>query len=209
MRISAKIACGFGAAALIYFLVDLLFLSSRHVAPKQALQSSGSVTTQEKNVSLLERQVAQGEEIPRPITQRRSAPMAGASAPPPPAARAEPSRTNELTATLEAQYAVDSRPTRESVRKERALENLFSQPELDGKGRLEEVNCRGTICRGVVKMANELNDSEVFSRTLLSGEFMSVIQDAVSVASRERQSDGSVIATFYTHPQSIFETVDH
>jgi len=35
-------------------------------------------------------------------------------------------------------------------------------------------------------------------------EFMNTIRDAVSVASRQKMPDGSVLATFYIHPQSVF-----
>jgi hypothetical protein len=36
---------------------------------------------------------------------------------------------------------------------------------------------------------------------------MGAIPDAVTVASRQKLSDGSIAATFYIHPQSIFQMV--
>jgi hypothetical protein len=59
----------------------------------------------------------------------------------------------------------------------------------------------------VVRVANESADSEVFSRTFLSSDFVRDIQDAVSVTSRQKLPDGAVLATFFIHPQSAFDVV--
>jgi len=119
----------------------------------------------------------------------------------------EPDRAAELATILQAQYAVDARPTRESFEKEKALKNLFSEPKLEGKGQLEEVDCRDKVCRGVVRIVNEEADGEVFGQTFLSAKFAEAIPDAITIASREKMRDGSVLATFFIHPQSTLDMV--
>jgi hypothetical protein len=210
MRTFAKIAYGVGAAAVIYFCIDILILSSGHGMLKHDPPKSSSAPMREDEFLPVEQTPTHIEVAPRPIVEERSGAAPTASAPlpaRPPAQHFEPDRSLELAATLEAQYAVDMLPTRESLSKERALEALFSQPELGGKGHLEEVKCRGTICRGVIRITNDASDNEVFTRTFLSSQFMNAIQDAVSVTSREKQADGSIVATFYIHPQSVFQMV--
>jgi hypothetical protein len=125
---------------------------------------------------------------------------------PPPAARpTEEDRTEVLAAALDAEYAVDAPPTQEALRKESVIKTLFAG--LNGSGQLQEVACRERVCRGVVRVANESADSEVFSRTFLSSDFVRDIQDAVSVTSRQKLPDGAVLATFFIHPQSAFDVV--
>lgn len=145
-------------------------------------------------------------------TERRTArePAAEVAAAPssePEAVRsaAREDRSEVLAASLDADYTVDAPPTQESFRKESALKTLFAG--LNGAGQLQEVACRERVCRGVVRIANEAADDEVFTRTFLSNDFVKNIQDAVSVTSRQKQPDGSVLATFFIHPQSAFDVV--
>lgn len=110
-----------------------------------------------------------------------------------------------MAAALDAEYAVDAPPTREALRKETVLRTLFAG--LNGIGQLQEVACRENVCRGVVRVSNESADGDVFARTFLSSEFVRDIQDAVSVTSRQKLPDGAVLATFFIHPQSMFDFV--
>ncbi|MBN1611263.1 MAG: hypothetical protein JW940_31815 [Polyangiaceae bacterium] len=128
--------------------------------------------------------------------------------PPPDRSEGTPDRSEEIAAELQAQYSLDQRPTAESHRKEQGISKLFSNPKLEGKGRLTELDCRESICRGVIEIGSADDDSEVFSRTFLSMEYAQMIPDAISVTDRRRNPDGSVTAVFYTHPQSIYEQFD-
>ena len=110
-----------------------------------------------------------------------------------------------LAASLDADYSVDAPPTQEGLRKEGVIKTLFAN--VSGKGQLQEIACREKVCRGVVRIANEEADNEVFSRTFLSSDFVKDIQDAVSVTSRQKMPDGSVLATFFIHPQGAFDVV--
>lgn len=110
-----------------------------------------------------------------------------------------------VAAALEAEYAVDAPPTQEGLRKETALKSLFAG--LNGIGQLQEVACREKVCRGVVRIASASADAEVFARTFLSSDYVRDIQDAVSVTSRQKQPDGAVLATFFIHPQAVFDLV--
>jgi len=196
MRVFGKVAWGLGAMAGLYFCVDM-FMMRIHHSSKQAAVTEEQVAPQAPPLPLQER--VSGP-VPRPAPDVPPAPVA----PPRPAEHPETDRTAELAATLDGQYSVDAPPTRQAVDRERAVAALFRQPELDGKGVLQELNCRETICRGVVKVASEETDNEVFGRTLLSASFATTIHDAVTVASRQKAADGSVIATFFIHPQSVF-----
>jgi hypothetical protein len=196
MRVFGKVAWGLSAMAGLYFCIDMFMMRTNH--------SSARATVTEE-------QTAPQAQTP-PLQERLSgpAPQPTPVVPPAPVAEqrpAEPPQTNraaELAATLEGQYSVDAPPTREAADRERALAALFRLPELDGKGILQELDCRETICRGVVKVASEQTDSEVFGRTLLSPSFATTIHDAVTVASRQKAPDGSVVATFFVHPQSVY-----
>jgi hypothetical protein len=116
-------------------------------------------------------------------------------------------RTAELDSTLNAEFAADSRQTRESQEKEKAIEGLFSKANLGDKGHLQEIICRETICRGTVSITSRESDREVFERTFLSPDFARAVSDAVTVASREEMSDGTLLATFFIHPQSVFDMI--
>ena len=113
----------------------------------------------------------------------------------------------EVAATLEAEYALDRAAPRDARAKEQRVSELFAAAKLEDKGRLEAFSCRQSICRGVVRIANEAADKEVFLRTLLSSDFALAIPDAVSVTSREKQSNGAILATFYLHSQEVFQMV--
>ncbi|GMV17381.1 MAG: hypothetical protein HS104_41345 [Polyangiaceae bacterium] len=121
--------------------------------------------------------------------------------------QSQPDQVVELATALEAQYTVDERPTREASRRETVIEELFAQPELQGKAALGEVDCRENICRGMVTMFDEQADGEVFGRTFLSPKFASAIQHAVTVTSRKKMPDGTVVATFFVHPQSVADMI--
>jgi hypothetical protein len=133
--------------------------------------------------------------------------------PPAPSAQIGPEHTDQapsdgvevLRGVLEGQYAVDAMPTREALERERLVSRLFADAKLESVGQLQQVTCRENICRGIARIVSESADNQFFGRSLLSGEFALAIPDAVSVTSRERLSDGSVVATFYIHPQEIFD----
>lgn len=206
MRVFGKVALGVGALAIIYFCVDILTMRR---APQKRL-----VVSEEATLPREEPMLPQVESKPvlakrTPVLIEPKAPPAASQAPvgDEPAEHPQPDRSTELATALDAQYASDARPTRESLEREGALKGMFSIPELTGKGRLQELSCRETVCRGVVRLDNEGADNEVFGRTFLSPAFTTKISDAVAVASREKQSDGSVLATFFIYPQSVHETM--
>lgn len=118
-------------------------------------------------------------------------------------AQSQPDQAAELATTLEAEYTIDALPTREASQRESVIKDLFAQPELQGKATLAEVDCRENVCRGKVRIFDEQADGEVFGRTFLSPKFASAIQHAVTVTSRKEMPDGTVVATFFVHPQSV------
>ena len=113
--------------------------------------------------------------------------------------------TDRLTAALDAKFNEDQMATQDSIRRESAIRGLFSQAALEGQGALQDLTCRATVCRGTVRISNPQADQLVFGTTLLSAEFSRTIRDAVSVPSRHRDRDGSIVATFYIHPQNVFD----
>src|SRR5258708_3158801 len=113
MRVLGKLGCGLGAAAAIYVCVSVLLSNSRHGGPKNE-----GAPTQEESLSQVERIAPFQRALPQPIAEQPS--TAAPSAPVgvrerPAAEHPEPDRTAELAATLEAQYAVDARRTRDSA----------------------------------------------------------------------------------------------
>jgi hypothetical protein len=199
MRMFGKAAWGIGAATAIYLCIDMVLMSSNG-APKKALPvaEAADAPRVETPMPLVERISAPVEQQPNTATAPRIV------EPGRPERAPQTDRLAELAARLEAEYAVDAHPTRESSEKEKAVQALFSQPELEGKGRLQELDCRQTICRGVVQIANAGSDNAVFGNTIASPSFARASRDAVTVASRQKMSDGSVLATFFIHPQSVF-----
>lgn len=127
------------------------------------------------------------------------------AAPEPAAIAAAGNNSVTLAAALNTMYENDGKATAESWHREEALKALFSRKELHGKGQLEDLACREKVCRGVVRIANRRADREVFGGTFLSPEYVSKIHSAVSVTSRKKQSDGSILATFFVHPQAVFD----
>jgi hypothetical protein len=210
MRALGKVMWGAGSVLALYFCAQILGIAlgrgknhASNDAPDEMppVASSGATLT-----SLVTR-----HSEPRPAERPPSAPSAVKANPvAPEGARGTRSEeSHELTAALETQFAGDARPTQESSQREKTIGGFFSTRGLDGKGRLEELSCREKICRGVIRIANEGADREVFNRTFLSTEFMMAVPDAISVASREKASDGSILATFFIHPQSVFGMVPH
>jgi hypothetical protein len=196
VRVFGKVLWGIGGVLALYFCVDGLMFGAKKDRPPAHARSSARET---------EPETARPGELPRvpPAVKRErppSAPSSGAA----PAEHPQSDESPALAATLEGEYATDARPTHESYGKEATIGKFFSVPELQGKGQLREVKCKEKICRGVIRIASEDSDNEVFSRTFLSTEFMTAVPDAISVASREKMADGSVLATFYIHPQSVF-----
>lgn len=127
-----------------------------------------------------------------------------AETPPP---REEADRAAELSGVLDSEYALDSRRTRESTERENAIEGLFSKAKLGDVGQLQSIECREKICRGTISISSKESDREVFEKTFLSADFVQSVPDAVSIASREELSDGTVLATFFVHPQSVFDMI--
>jgi len=158
-------------------------LPRQRIASENRVQPLGSAPKTEANV------VAAADEDPSSAT--RATPQEDKSA--------------VMAAALDAEYAIDAPPTQEALRKETVLKTLFAG--LNGTGQLQEVACREKVCRGVVRVSNESTDGEVFGRTFLSSDFVRDIQDAVSVTSRQKLPDGAVLATFFIHPQSMFDFV--
>lgn len=191
---------GLGVATVIHFCVDIFMQGSKsHTPLKTAVVAREKPDQSEATPAVLSKRhapqaVAEVAEEPAPAEQDQPA-----------AEHPTSDQTAELRTTLEAEYSMDARPTRKSVEREKAIGGLFAMEELRGKGDLQELKCQEKVCRGVVRIANEDLDNEVFGRTFLSPEFAASVRDAVSVASREKQADGSILATFYIHPQSTFE----
>jgi hypothetical protein len=182
------------------FAIVGVAVSRTEKTPKDAAVDEESRPVAQRSVPLIERRsMASPAPAGTPMEQAQEQPEA---------AQSEPDRAAALEATLEAEYAVDARPTREAAGRESVLKELFSQAELRGKGTLEEVNCREKVCRGVIRMVNEQADNEVFGQTFLSPKFATAIRDAVTIASRKKMADGSVLATFFIYPQSVLDTME-
>lgn len=118
-----------------------------------------------------------------------------------------PDRSEVLAAVLDGAFATDERPTAASLSRERAIRALFTPEKIDGLGSLEQLECRLTTCRGMIRSENAKADGQVISRTLLSPEYAQAIGEAFTVSEREIRSDGSILAKFFIHPQSMFRMV--
>jgi hypothetical protein len=207
MRTFGIVVAAVAVLAAGYFCVDMFGLGSKNSSI--ADDASGI----KRSMALRTRQVPHSRQAPRMTTQERVADVVEGSRP----ARGEepsaegptsaevPDRTAELASRLDLEYAADSQQTRESYEREKAIDGLFSKANLGDKAHLQDLSCREKICRGTISISNDESDRDVFERTLLSEDFARLISDAVSVASRQKLSDGSVLATFFIHPQSVFE----
>jgi hypothetical protein len=109
-----------------------------------------------------------------------------------------------LRTELAAQYVSDAPRTRESLEREDFIRKTFYAEDLRRIASLIELECRKTICQGVLQFANMEDAETAFRQTFLSQEFARRVPDSVSVPTREKLEDGTVRATFYIHPQEVF-----
>lgn len=199
MRVLGRVIIGLAVVVVGYMCVDI-FLLAKPTKKAPAHRVPDRVGAENDKLAELRSPVRVEVEVAHAARPMASAPLERSPAQHPP-----PDRSAELHATLEAEYSQDPLPTRASVERERLLGQIFAKPELQGKGQLQELSCRESICRGVVKIANESVDNEVFGRTLLSNEFDRAVPDAFSVSAREKMADGSIRATFFIHPPGVFD----
>lgn len=210
MRALGIVAGFLGVGTMVYFLADMATTRS-----KKEADTRSSVGIEKSVDSLRARRGQRIRQKPH-VSTREVSPVVveNEASPNPEDPRAErpvpteaPDRSAELSSALDAEYASDNKPTRESHERERAIEDLFSKSNLGEAGQLENIVCRESICRGTISISTAQSDREVFEKTFMSLDFARLIPDAVSVASREERSDGTVLATFFIHPQSVFDTI--
>lgn len=223
MRAFGIFVGGLAAVALAYLCVDTFILNSQKGARARGMNKS--INEMVANPARTRSQASPPRVSPQQLLEHVASLQAGkdqasadlAENPIPPSRerpRVErsdndegPDRSGQLAGELDAEYAADDPPTREAYEREKTIETLFSNANLGDKGHLKSVVCRESICRGTVSISSKESDGEVFQRTFLSREFMSSIPDAISVVSREQLQDGTVLATFFIHPQAIFDVM--
>jgi hypothetical protein len=108
--------------------------------------------------------------------------------------------SSDVAVILDEKFRVDRSDDKESHRRKSTLNGIFEAAELGDDGRLKNLECKASLCRGEVELANKSKDNLVFERTLMSGAFLREVNQAVSITNRRTLSDGRVIATFFVHP---------
>ncbi len=199
---------GTGAAAVtVWFLVDIFSSSpAAHIAesdprtkPRQVMNSLAHLP-QATDVPPLEIRSSPEIHVSQPAAPRSREPKVPA---PQQAEQQEP--LSDVAVLLDQEFLSDPPPNRAAYERERTIQGLFLSADLGDKGRLAQVKCKATICRGEIEIASEAQDNAVFRRTFLSPEFAVGVQGAVSVPERRTLKDGRVIATFFIHPDAALE----